>query len=317
MYAQVERPKENKIRAVAYSVVQKKGNEKQGLAFIDNRDKPQISTTKFTREPAIPHVIQGKWHVQATCNVHEIQKTETSQSSIPINWAVKLMEPAMKEETNPLFQCAEAKSLSASLRVYTPSKEYGISNELLENIYWEDVKWYGNNKEGEDIKNRDGKSRKEGDQADPCETCRTWTEGDGSYLTIKEEDLNMVKQAEGVELYDKEYQRLAENKRRDVEKAFNEKIIFLKNFSKWSSIIEGNQDELDERMITVAAMDDDLYQKVNKYDLELGYCLKKKSEIIGNSTTNKGDREKLELKMQEIWKEILKVIKESVSQELE
>lgn len=37
MYAQVEKSKEDKSRAVANSVAQKKGNEKQGFGFVDNR----------------------------------------------------------------------------------------------------------------------------------------------------------------------------------------------------------------------------------------------------------------------------------------
>jgi hypothetical protein len=37
MYAQVEKPKENKSRAIANSVAQKKGNVKQGFGFMDNR----------------------------------------------------------------------------------------------------------------------------------------------------------------------------------------------------------------------------------------------------------------------------------------
>lgn len=37
MYEQLEKPKENKSKAVAASVVQKKGNAKQGFGFVDNR----------------------------------------------------------------------------------------------------------------------------------------------------------------------------------------------------------------------------------------------------------------------------------------
>jgi len=37
MYAQVEKPKENKGRAVANSVAKKKNNMKQGFGFVDNR----------------------------------------------------------------------------------------------------------------------------------------------------------------------------------------------------------------------------------------------------------------------------------------
>lgn len=41
MYEQVEKPKENKIKAVADSVVQKKSDMKQGFGFVDNRPKVQ------------------------------------------------------------------------------------------------------------------------------------------------------------------------------------------------------------------------------------------------------------------------------------
>ncbi len=37
MYAQVEKTKENKSRAVANSVGQKKSSVKQGIGFVDNR----------------------------------------------------------------------------------------------------------------------------------------------------------------------------------------------------------------------------------------------------------------------------------------
>ena len=39
MYEEVEKPKENKGRAVAHSVAQKKGNAKQGFGFVDNRSE--------------------------------------------------------------------------------------------------------------------------------------------------------------------------------------------------------------------------------------------------------------------------------------
>lgn len=38
MYAQMEKPKENKSRAIANSVAQKKSSEKQGFGFVDNRN---------------------------------------------------------------------------------------------------------------------------------------------------------------------------------------------------------------------------------------------------------------------------------------
>jgi hypothetical protein len=39
MYVQVKKPKENKSRAVANSVTQKKSNVKQSFGFVDNRPK--------------------------------------------------------------------------------------------------------------------------------------------------------------------------------------------------------------------------------------------------------------------------------------
>jgi len=45
MYAQVEKPKENKSKAVANSVVQKKGSLKQGFGFVDNRPEARYQQT--------------------------------------------------------------------------------------------------------------------------------------------------------------------------------------------------------------------------------------------------------------------------------
>jgi len=47
MYAQVEKPKENKSRAVANSIAQKKNNGKQGFGFVDNRHiRNEVSQAK-------------------------------------------------------------------------------------------------------------------------------------------------------------------------------------------------------------------------------------------------------------------------------
>ena len=50
MYAQVEKPKENKRRVVANSVAQKKSSDKQGFGFIDNR--PEAVAQKKLQEMA-------------------------------------------------------------------------------------------------------------------------------------------------------------------------------------------------------------------------------------------------------------------------
>jgi len=48
MYAQVEKSKENKSRAIAKSLAQKKSNVKQGFGFIDNR--PNTITQRKLQE---------------------------------------------------------------------------------------------------------------------------------------------------------------------------------------------------------------------------------------------------------------------------
>lgn len=60
MYAQVENPKENKSRAIANSVAQKKSNGKQGFGFVDNR--PEMVTQRKVQEVAnkSTRVIQNK-----------------------------------------------------------------------------------------------------------------------------------------------------------------------------------------------------------------------------------------------------------------
>ncbi len=44
MYAQLEKPKENKSRAIAYSVTQSKSDNRQGFGFVDNR--PEVTGQK-------------------------------------------------------------------------------------------------------------------------------------------------------------------------------------------------------------------------------------------------------------------------------
>lgn len=71
MYEQVEKPKENKSRAVANSVGQKKSNQKQGFGFSDNR--PEAVTQRKLQEVTNSNP-QAKPLVKNT-----IQKPRTSQ----------------------------------------------------------------------------------------------------------------------------------------------------------------------------------------------------------------------------------------------
>ncbi len=50
MYAQVEKPKENKSRAVANSVAQNKSNGKQGFGFVDNRPEVIAQQKSITKQ---------------------------------------------------------------------------------------------------------------------------------------------------------------------------------------------------------------------------------------------------------------------------
>ena len=54
MYEQVEKPKENKSRAVANLVSQKKSSGKQGVGFVDNRPKTTIQKMKIRGTDLIP-----------------------------------------------------------------------------------------------------------------------------------------------------------------------------------------------------------------------------------------------------------------------
>ena len=56
MYAQVEKPKDNKSRAVANSVAQKKSNVKQCFGFVDNR--PEVIAQKKLQEMVTNSPIQ-------------------------------------------------------------------------------------------------------------------------------------------------------------------------------------------------------------------------------------------------------------------
>ena len=72
MYAQVETKKENKSRAVANTVAQKKNNEKQGFGFVDNRQKGTAqfrvnkanvagTRTLLSSLSAVKPVVQRSW----------------------------------------------------------------------------------------------------------------------------------------------------------------------------------------------------------------------------------------------------------------
>jgi hypothetical protein len=60
MYEQVEKPKENKSRAVANSVAQKKSNVKQGFGFVDNRSATIAQRRLEEISNNCPHIVQKR-----------------------------------------------------------------------------------------------------------------------------------------------------------------------------------------------------------------------------------------------------------------
>lgn len=72
MYAQVEKPKENKCRAIANSVTQKRNKVKQGVSFVDN--SPQVVVQrKITKQPKGVKVSPPK---QAPVQRHIVNQNE-------------------------------------------------------------------------------------------------------------------------------------------------------------------------------------------------------------------------------------------------
>lgn len=64
MYAQKEKPKENKSKAVANSVGQKKSNVKQGFGFVDNRSESLLQRDNSRSKPKSfrsNEIVQGKF----------------------------------------------------------------------------------------------------------------------------------------------------------------------------------------------------------------------------------------------------------------
>ena len=71
MYAQVEKPKENKSRPVANSVAQKKGKGKHGFGFVDNR--PEVVAQRKLQVIADNNLLQRK-RLDGFDKQHPIQK---------------------------------------------------------------------------------------------------------------------------------------------------------------------------------------------------------------------------------------------------
>ncbi len=117
MYAQIEKSKENKSRAVANSVAQKKSNLKQGFGFVDNRSEV-IAQRKF----------------QNVAN-------HTSQETI-------------QKMSKSVIQLAEPEDSSNVIRIYFPDTYRFYGKALIEQVCTEKglrVHAHGSGKSGDGI----------------------------------------------------------------------------------------------------------------------------------------------------------------------
>lgn len=184
MYAQVEKPKENKSKAIANSVVQKKNNMKQGLGLVDNRNqsaqlkllisnghKGSVPQLKPTANNSYS-VIQGEF-ATATCSAAGATSTSTSKENQSHHWVTYAMNKVATVEPktipdgegykvvpgNEKFQCAEPKSLSKALNHALEDDEI-ITKVEVDAIKWSNIKWCEGNRDGQ--------------KACTCPTCSTW-----------------------------------------------------------------------------------------------------------------------------------------------
>ncbi len=119
MYARVEKPKENKSRAVTNSVGLKKNNVKQGFGFVDNRKT--TSTSQWGVKSAVP-----------------ISASYSSLSNIPLQ-----LQPTESKDVIQAYKLSTPKAIRdklTKLEVYTETENDSLSKEF--------PSWFGANKEG-------------------------------------------------------------------------------------------------------------------------------------------------------------------------
>ena len=119
MYTQVEKSKENKSRAVANSVTQKKSNVKQGFGFVDNR--PEALTQRKLVQTNVQSnqttQLKAKAHMGgcgcSSCIQNMIQKKEkiNQQSTRVQNIATTIqLKPCNKHQVENCAACKVANS---------------------------------------------------------------------------------------------------------------------------------------------------------------------------------------------------------------
>lgn len=122
MYAQVEKSKENKSRAIVNSITQKKSNVKQGFGFVDNR--PEAIAQRKHQEMSVKYSAQ----------LHPILKKENKNLGLSTDLVQRhVIQFTMDELIDELIKFVKAndqKGFSTKLRAMWPGMDEMISCEV-------------------------------------------------------------------------------------------------------------------------------------------------------------------------------------------
>ena len=148
--------------------------KKQGVTFEDNRifsiRQAELIQKMNNNVYSKGNILQRAAHVRATCSITTADKgkldaTVTSQSPYDAGRSsiLRNMNEGVSPTGNPLYQCAEPKSL---YRVLSFNSLNNLTREELNTITWSNVQWYY---DADDVyKPNDGK------KAEYCLTCQQW-----------------------------------------------------------------------------------------------------------------------------------------------
>ncbi|EAQ63199.1 hypothetical protein MED121_01225 [Marinomonas sp. MED121] len=124
MYAQLEKPKENKSRAVAYSVAQKKSNGKQGTFLSDKKQTPPIYDRRL-HEKVLQRVDNSK---DAMKKMNKDLNEEQEE--------LVYLPPQVKPKIDKLVQFGmdkeEYEKIESAIRDYDTGDETANENEIIE-----------------------------------------------------------------------------------------------------------------------------------------------------------------------------------------
>ncbi|WP_421854433.1 hypothetical protein [Marinomonas sp.] len=136
MYEQIEKPKENKSRAIANSVAQKKSNGKQGFEFVDNRHISSLKKIDTGREGV--KISKNKAPIQCLSKENrdalkeDIIKKGYSLDELKIAISEKAKDEATKGLSGVLSE-GELKEIHSGIVSECYTRLYRIQDELEHN----------------------------------------------------------------------------------------------------------------------------------------------------------------------------------------